>query len=358
VWVVLAAAVLVVALDRMRSLITMLVVAMFFGIAMEPAVTWLHTRRGWRRGSATGLVFTVLGVGVVLLFLVLIPGLVTAADLIRDKVPEWIDSLNDQLNLSISTAESTATAAEVNEQVTSWLREHGTDLLGLAGNAVGLIFQGFTLAMFTFYFAADAPKIRHAVLRRLPPAKQQRLGWAWDTAIEQTGGYFYSRMLLVLINGGLFFFAMLLVGMPWSLALPLAAFEGFVAEFIPSVGTYIGAAVPIVVTLGVQGFVPALILTIWTIIYQQLENYVLSPRLSARTMEINGGVAFGAAMAGGALAGAMGAFMALPIAALITSFTKHYARSYPVTYHSKYDDVEATPEETASDGEQQEDADE
>ena len=74
-----------------------------------------------------------------------------------------------------------------------------------------------------------------------------------DTAIEQTGGYFYSRLLLMLINGGLFFVAMLLVGMPVVYALPMAVFEGFVAEFIPAVGTYIGAAVPILMTLAVQG---------------------------------------------------------------------------------------------------------
>ena len=83
---------------------------------------------------------------------------------------------------------------------------------------------------------------------------------------------------------------------------------------------------------------PALILLVWTVIYQQAENYWLSPRLSAKTMEINGGVAFGSALAGGAIAGPMGAFMALPVAAWITSFVKHYGSSYPLVYHWAYDD--------------------
>ncbi|MCJ7796030.1 MAG: AI-2E family transporter, partial [Thermoleophilia bacterium] len=114
-------------------------------------------------------------------------------------------------------------------------------------------------------------------------------------------------------------------------------------EFIPSIGTYIGGAIPIVLTLAVQGLIPALIVLGYVIIYQQIENYWLSPRISAKTMEINGGLAFGAALAGGALFGPMGAFMAVPFAALIFSFMKNYRRGYEVVYESTYgDEGEAT----------------
>jgi predicted PurR-regulated permease PerM len=144
-------------------------------------------------------------------------------------------------------------------------------------------------------------------------------------------------MLLMIINGGLFFVVMLLVGVDWTIALPMSIFEGFVAEFIPAIGTYIGAAVPIVLTWGLNGITAALILLGWTLIYQQLENYFLSPKISAKTMEINGGIAFGSAMAGGAIGGPMLAFMSLPIAALVTSFLKNFSRRYPLTYFSPYD---------------------
>jgi predicted PurR-regulated permease PerM len=130
---------------------------------------------------------------------------------------------------------------------------------------------------------------------------------------------------------------MLLIGVPLAFALPLSVFEAFVSTFIPAVGTYIGAAVPIVVTLAIQGLVAAAVLLVWTIIYQQLENYWLSPKISAETMELNGGVAFGAALAGGAIAGPMGAFMSLPVAALITAIIKNAGKTYDVVYHSKYE---------------------
>ena len=125
-------------------------------------------------------------------------------------------------------------------------------------------------------------------------------------------------------------------GLGRAAAQPLAIIGGFISEFIPAVGTYIGGAIPILVTLGLEGFAQALIMLAYVVIYQQIENYWLSPRISAETMTLNGGVAFGAALAGGAIGGPMGAFMALPVAALITSFSSHYRKPREVTYESSY----------------------
>jgi predicted PurR-regulated permease PerM len=72
----------------------------------------------------------------------------------------------------------------------------------------------------------------------------------------ETGGYFYSRALLLVVNATLVFFVAMLVGLNWSLALPLAVFQAFFAEFIPVVGTYVGAAVPVIVVLGLEGWHP------------------------------------------------------------------------------------------------------
>ena len=337
VWVIIVVAVLIVAVLRARSLVSMLVISLFFGIAMDPAVSYLHRRFGWKRGAATGLVFAGLVLAVATTLLVLIPGLVEATNQMSGKVPEWINQIESTFGISIDGGKPPAQIqADLHSGAQHWLSDNAKQVLGVGGDLLSLIFQFFTVAMFTFYVAAGAPQLQSLMLRQLPPARQPRAGWAWDTAITQTGGYFYSRILLMVINGSLFFIAMLLVGVDWSIALPLAIFEGFVAEFIPAVGTYIGAAIPIIVTLALVGVAAALILLVWTLVYQQLENYLLSPRISARTMELNGAVAFGAALAGGAIAGPMGAFMALPIAAMITAFLKQYVRKYPLVYQSTY----------------------
>ena len=92
-------------------------------------------------------------------------------------------------------------------------------------------------------------------------------------------------------------------------------------------------------TLALAGPVPALIVIAYIVVYQQIENYWLSPRISAKTMELNGGLAFGAAIAGGALFGPIGAFMALPVAALIVAVLHNYRHAYPVFYQSQYADA-------------------
>jgi predicted PurR-regulated permease PerM len=343
VGILLSVAVVIFALLRARGLVSMLVISLFFGIALDPGVSWLSRRYGWHRGLATGAVFVALALFVIVMIFVLIPAIVKVSDRIAAQLPGWLNGAEDAFDITIGGGKHTDVGTEFKDAATTWAQTSWKSILGFAGSAFGLVFQSFTIAMFTFYFAADAPKIRDSLLRRLTPERQARLGWAWDTAVEQTGGYFYSRLLLMLNNGGLFFVAMVIVGVPWVVALPMSVFEGFVSEFIPAVGTYIGAAVPVLVTLGLVGLGPAVALIVWTTIYQQVENYFLSPKISARTMELNGGVAFGAALAGGAIGGPMGAFMALPVAAWITSFIKEFSHTYPLTYRSKYDErVEAT----------------
>ena len=216
-------------------------------------------------------------------------------------------------------------------------------VLGIATSGIGLVFNLATIAMFTFYLTADAPRVKNAVLKLFSPAAQERIGWTWDQAIAQTGGYFYSRLVLMVINGIGFFFTMVLVGLPVSIAIALSLFGSFVSVFIPVIGTYIGGAIPILLTLAFSGFTGALIVLAYVLVYQQVENYWLSPKLSAKTMSLNGGVAFGAALAGGAIAGPMGAFTALPIAALITSFISNYLASNAVVYQSQEPEPRTSP---------------
>jgi predicted PurR-regulated permease PerM len=315
---------------RASDLLRYLILAQLLAFGLEPAVTWLHERRGWRRGSATGLLLVV----ILLLFVLLGAGigsvLAGQVDQVAEQVPGWIGKLNaftqQHFNTTVVSSSSAQRSGQGTQQVTTYLKEHAGDLLGAVGSLVGAVFSVFTVGLFTFYLTANGPQIRRALLSRMPPERQRRALWAWNTAIEKTGGYLYSRGLLALINGALMFLALKLLGVPY--ALPLALFVGVVAEFIPVVGTYIAGVVPVLVALAAVGLVAAVIVVVEILVYQQLENYVLSPRISQKTMELNAGVAFAAAMAGGAVGGFIGAFFALPIAAIIQSFLSTYSRHY------------------------------
>lgn len=93
--------VLIIAVLRARSLVSMLVISLFFGIAMLPAVNHLHQHRGWSRGKATGAVLIGLFVFLAVMVFVLIPGLVDAANRVGTQVPSWIDQINKTLGVSI-----------------------------------------------------------------------------------------------------------------------------------------------------------------------------------------------------------------------------------------------------------------
>jgi len=152
----------------------------------------------------------------------------------------------------------------------------------------------------------------------------------------------------MVINGTGFFVTIVAVGVPTTIAISLALFGGFVSVFIPAVGTYIGGAIPILISLALQGLTAGLVVLGYVLLYQQVENYWLSPKISSDTMTLNGGVAFGAALAGGAIAGPMGAFTALPVAALISSFISNYYASHEVVYRSP--DMEALEVSAPGDG--------
>lgn len=361
IWQVIGAIVLTIIafeiFDRARDLVVMLIISFFFSLALTPLVERMHKKYGWKRGAAVGVVYALGALFVIVMVIFLIPMIVQVAQTIGDNWSTWMDNLNgwaqDTFGVSLDDVRDASAAGEdASAAAEDWASRALGGFLGALSTGIGLIFSVMTIALFTFYFTADHQRIQRMILSVFPEKHQMRLGWTWDQAVEQTGGYFYSRLILMVINGLGFFFTMVLVGLPWLIALPLAIFAGFVSEFIPAVGTYIGGAVPVLMALALQGFAQGLIVLAYVLIYQQIENYYLSPRISAETMTLNGGVAFGAALAGGAIGGPMGAFMALPVAALITSFISHYGRSYDVVYHSIYED----PSEIEDDGSEGDDA--
>jgi predicted PurR-regulated permease PerM len=319
-------------LGQVRELVRYLVIATLLWVALEPAVIWLHEKRGWRRGSATGLLLLAVFLAVVLFAVGLASVLAREANQVIDDLPQYVDKLNDftrdAFETTVISPEQRAEAANAAENIREYLTRHMDDVLGGAASVLGGIFTLFTIGLFTFYLTANGPKVRRALLSRLPPVKQRRARFAWETAVRQVGGYLYSRLLLAAINAFFMFVTLLIVGSPF--ALPLAVFQGLVAEFIPIVGTYIAGAVPLVIVLAEVGPVAAVIVLIEIVVYQQIENYFLSPKISAKTMELNAGIAFGAAMAGGSVGGLIGAFFALPIAATIQAFLSEYSRKYEV----------------------------
>lgn len=311
---------------RLRDLIVWLIVALFLSFALEPAVNWL-VGRGWRRGLATAAVlFGLMFLGLITLAL-MVPLVIDQVQELVDRVPGWLEQASVYTKRWFDIE---LTGQKILDRIAS----AQTDIRAIAANVasigaflLGLVFQVATIGLFTFYLVADGPRFRRAVCSLLSPRRQREVLAAWNIAIDKTGGYLYSRLLLAVINAIFTFVALQVLGVPF--ALPLALWQGFVSQFIPVVGTYIAAVVPLVVAL-LEDPWSALFFLIFVLVYQQIENYFLSPRITARTMQLHPAVAFGAALAGGSINGLIGAFMALPAAAVIQATVSTYLTRHEV----------------------------
>ncbi|QLY32218.1 AI-2E family transporter [Nocardia huaxiensis] len=318
------------AITKLQGLLTVLVVSLFLAFAIEPAVNWLAAR-GWKRGPATGVVF-------LLLLVVLVAFVWTMGELIVDQVtaiinnaPQYAEDavnwINSTFNTDLSGSDITKKATEMSSSLEDYVLGLAGDVWGIGTTALGVLFQGLGVLLFTFYFAADGPRFRNAVCSVLPPAKQKHVLRAWDIAVDKTGGYLYSRALLALCSTIAHYLAMRFLDMPQAFA--LALWVGVVSQFIPTVGTYLAGALPVIVALA-QSPRTALWILGFIVLYQQFENYVLQPRITATTLDMHPAVAFGAVIAGAALFGATGALLAIPVTATAQAFIGAYIRRYDV----------------------------
>ncbi|MEV0331367.1 AI-2E family transporter [Nocardia sp. NPDC050717] len=332
-YVALAAAGLITAfwmLAKMQGLLTVLMVSLFLAFAIEPAVNWLAAR-GVRRGAGTGLVFGVLLVVMVAFVWTLGALLVSQVTMLVKNAPDYIQDVVDWIN---STFHQDLSGDDLTKYASEWSSTIEGYLVGLAGNvwgigtvAIGAIFQMLGVLLFTFYFAADGPRFRTWVCSLLPPKQQKHVLRAWDIAVEKTGGYIYSRALLALCSAVAHYVALRVLDVPSAFA--LALWVGVVSQFIPTVGTYLAGALPVLVAL-VHDPISALWILLFIVAYQQFENYVLQPRITATTLDMHPAVAFGAVIAGAALLGPTGALLAIPVTATIQGFAGAYVRRYEV----------------------------
>jgi predicted PurR-regulated permease PerM len=314
------------AFRQLRNIIVWLIAALFLSFALEPAVNWLAAR-GWRRGTATGLVIAGLALAALVAVAAMVPLVVDQVQELITRVPDWLDEISVYTRRWFDVE---LTGEKILDQIT----QAQEDVSQLAANVasvgqfiLGLVFQVLTIGLFTFYLVADAPRFRRAVCSMLPPRRQREVLAAWEIAVDKTGGYLYSRLLLAAISSLIAFFVLTILGVPF--AIPLALFLGFISQFIPVIGTYIAAAVPLLVAL-LEDPWTALFFLIYVVVYQQIENYLLAPRITARTMALHPAVAFFAALAGGSISGLLGAFMALPAAAIIQATISTYMTRHEV----------------------------
>lgn len=322
---------------RLNSLFILMLVSLFIALSLEPAVNKL-VNKGRGRRSSTGLLL----VGLVVIVLVFVGAVGTIvgqqiADVLSNSeqyVNDTVKILNDTFGTRIDAASVNEKISDPNGPVQEFINSQQDRVFNLSVQAFGVMFQMFTVMLFSYYLVADGPRLRRSICSRLRPDRQRQVLDAWELAITKTGGYLYSRALLAVISAFFHWIAFQSIGIPAPIA--MALWVGLVSQFLPVIGTYIAGVLPVVLTF-VESPIKALVVVGFIAVYQQLENYLFAPKVTARTLELHPALAFGGALFGGALLGPIGAILALPAVAmgqaLVSSWgTRHEVIEDPLTH--------------------------
>ncbi|GAA1264149.1 AI-2E family transporter [Streptomyces javensis] len=318
------------AFDQLTGLLLNILIAFFLALAIEPAVDRMAAR-GMRRGLATGLVFLAILVGTAGFFTLLGSMLADQIITMVQDFPKYLDDvvswINDTFHTHLSRLEIQDSLLH-SDWLQSYVKNSADNVLDVSAQVLGGLFKTLTVTLFAFYFAADGPRLRRALCSVLPPTRQVEVLRAWEIAVAKTGGYIYSRGLMALISGVAHYILLEALGVPYAPA--LAVWVGLISQFIPTIGTYLAGALPMLIAFTIEPWY-ALWVLIFVVIYQQFENYLLQPRITARTVDIHPAVSFGSVIAGTALLGAVGALIAIPATATLQAFLGAYIKRYDVT---------------------------
>src|SRR5215203_5229556 len=300
------------ALYSVRAILVRILVALFVAVSLDPAVRALE-RRGMRRGFAVTLIF-LLAFGLVAAFLIsVIPPLLSQFGNLVDDLPGYLTrlqgrssqfrELNDRYNIS----------DQLQGLVGTLPSRLGSGLLGFTGRVFGAVFNGLTVLVFTVYFMADMPRIRSGVVRLFPVDRRPRARQVVDLVVDKVGGYMIGNIIISIIAGLASLIAFSLLGVPFPVPL---AFVVAICDLIPMIGATLGAIIGVTVALFSTNVWPTTVLVAaFFVAYQQLENYLIAPRVLKTTVELGAAAVLIAGLIGATVLGLVGALMAIPVAA-------------------------------------------
>ncbi len=306
----------------------LVLLAWLFSIALEPGIRWL-VQRGRSRGVATAVVGgSALLVALVLaavfgqLFFTQIAEFVSGVPELTNSVTDWV---NDRFGTSLDPTTISSTLHLEPSQIALWAGSLSGGVLGVVGSLSSVLFDLVTVLVFGFYFADAGPDVVRRVASMMPPRGQEVFVTISEITIAKTGGYVVSKIVLAALSAffhGVFFAA---IGVPYWL--PFALFAGITAQFVPIVGTYLGVILPVFATAFTSPW-KAIAIIAFAAVYQQLETYVFTPRVSKRTMDVNPAIALGAVFVGAAIWGPLGALIGIPLAAAGVAILDTYSHRY------------------------------
>jgi predicted PurR-regulated permease PerM len=312
---------LIQAILNARSVLVLIVIALFLAIGLNPTVEWL-TARNMRRGLAIAIVFfAVIGAFVGFGFAV-VPPVVEQSNAFVKELPTYLDDLRrnptvrqfDEDYGVIERAQKYVTSGELGQ------RAFG-GLLGVGRVVLNAVFGALTILIMTLYFLAALPSMKRQAYRLVPASRRERVTLLGDEVLARTGQFVSGALTVAFIAAFTSYMFLSIVDMPYAIA--LAVFVGLL-DLIPLVGATIAAIVVSLIGF-TQSAGVGIACIIFYVAYQQFENYVVYPHVMRRAVDVPAPVTVVAVLLGGALLGIVGALIAIPVAAAVLLVVRQVA---------------------------------
>lgn len=301
-------------LGILEGILLVILASFVLAIGFQPAISWFEAR-GMKRG---------LGLGLVLMgFLVVFGGLAALAlPLILSQLGEMVEQLPaflERLQGGDGLVARLANMIDL-DRITTEGTSDPTAALEVVGNAAGFVFNFLTVLLVTPYFAMSMPEIKVWLVRLMRPQHREDFLRVLGESTDLMANFIVGNLIVSVVAGVVTWVGLTLIGVPYALA--LAAWVA-ITDLIPILGALLGAAGVAAVAL-----VETPDLLIWAmlllLVYQQIENFLVAPRVMNKAVDLSPASVIIALMVGGALAGLVGALLALPLAALIKIVFQDY----------------------------------
>jgi predicted PurR-regulated permease PerM len=325
--IILAVAGLLQILWLAKQVLTWILIAAFLALALDPLVSLLQRKGIRRRGLAIGTTYLMVFVAIVVIGATFIPTLVDESNNFIDAVPGYVKDLTEGRG-KLGFLERDYHIVERAQDAVSGVEI--SRILGVSGTAVAVtkgvitaIAALITIIVLTFFMLLEGPRIVDRALSLVPEDRRPHWRMVGRQIYATIGGYVAGALTIALIAG--FTTAILLSALSVSYAIALALLVA-ILDLIPLAGATIGAVVASTVAFLDRGWKVGLIVVIWFIVYQQIENHGLYPLVYSRTIALSPLTILIAVLIGASLAGILGALAAIPIAGTIQVLLTEWLR--------------------------------
>jgi predicted PurR-regulated permease PerM len=297
-----------------RDLLVQIAVAAFIALSLDPAVRWLIRQRV-RRPYAVTIIFVSFMILIGVVMWLAVPPLASEATKLATDFPGYLDTLRNR-SPTLRTIEARFNLQpRLDDFAKNFIGLVQRDALGFGRRFLGALFSTLLVVVLTIYFMADLPRLRRGIVWLVPVRHRPNVSHGVNVVIDKVGAYMIGNLAISAIAGVTSFIVLLALKVPF--ALPLAFFVA-VTDLIPLVGATLGAVVCTVVAAATTDLWPgAVLVAVFFIVYQQLENYLIAPRVLRNSVDMPSVAVLLAALLGGSVLGLVGALMAIPIAAAI-----------------------------------------